>query len=189
MACEICQGSKRVRLPVYHRTGVREHHSDVHAIHMRDSFRDYPCPECQARVPESAVTILQRRDVVRIPMGDQEDCRRHVERNIAQAFVQAILEAGHMQFTWDDREKDLDGRLVVWSRIGVVSRQAVATIEDRVKSYRQIFAETLVKKATRKILHWGSHYTGATGPIEKGMAARFVEDALEEVRADPPPVI
>jgi hypothetical protein len=184
--CDICGGRGKICLPVLTPLSVRyDHAHEIKAID-ESSSREYPCPECSPRVAEDHVAILAVNGEFHVydNNGSQSDINGEVERatqkQCARQIAHELLDNGYIAFETGPFDK-----YRMWkpmrATLGVVSKAAVASIEERVAIHRQIIAEQVVEAAEQKINNWGSHFTGSGGPISKDMACRFVREALQQV--------
>ena len=179
--CDICGGRGKICLPVLIPLSTRyDHAHEIKAI-SESSAREYPCPECSPRVAEDHVAILRVATEFALHHGDPNgEIERAVQKQSARQIAHDLLDKGYIAFETGPYDKHRMTK-PMRATLGVVSKAAVASLEERVASHRQTVAEQVVEAAEQKITNWGSHFSGSGGPIAKDMACRFVREALQQV--------
>lgn len=177
--CDICRGSRYVRLPVWPTLAVAIQ-QDTSPISMGESSRSYPCPQCANIVSDDHVKALDYNMMVdTLYMADREympSMRRHA----AHGMVDRLVEDGFITFRLSKEERD-PGRKVLRAELGVVSPAHVATMESRIAERQDEVARSVAEEAIMQIYNWGSAY-GHTG-LSKHEAELSVKSALARVLA------
>lgn len=181
--CDICQGYGHIKVPIYQRMTTRAF--DIVSVSAWSepvlTARSYPCPECSPKVTEDHVRVLHAEEmIVTHPTGYESEIEDATRKHLSFMLVDELLRSQSIAFVVGPMDK-LRQVKPMRATLGVVSKQHVATLEERIASHRQTTAEIVAQKARDKISGWGSHYTGNDGPISKEMACRFVREALAEV--------
>ena len=186
--CVICQGARRIRLPVHRPVNPLYVDTDIimGATTIEESYRTYPCPECDKQAAEERIHVLYAEEVLRDGVGrySGHGVDSHVALSLASATARKILEDGLIEI----RKEERGGDIVYRSRLGVVSPRMVATMERRVFEKMQKFLDIVRSKAAAAISIWGFHYTGDNGMISKAQAidtvASVFDRALLEARRE-----
>lgn len=176
--CVICLGERRIRLPIRRR--ARTSYADIimGATTIEESYRTYPCPECDKQAAEERIHFLYAEEVLRDGVGrySGHDVDSHVALSLASASARKLLEDGLIEI----RKENRGGDIVYRSRLGVVSPRMVATMERRIFEKMRMFLDTVRSKAAAAISIWGSHYTGNEGMISKAQAIDSVAAAFNK---------
>jgi DNA-binding MarR family transcriptional regulator len=120
-----------------------------------DTYREYPCPECAQYVPTERVVIITSEVFVdsRVP----EDYHHVVMDGLAHRMVDRLLQDGFIHREIGDIDNNKLGR-PVRATLGVVSRAAVARMEERIAARQMEVAREVVQETIRQIQNWGSYY-------------------------------
>lgn len=174
--CEICQGSGKIRLPIYRRAVAVAFDG---APMLEESSRSYACPECGGDgVPHDRIAIVTRHhDVVAHDEGG-EDYIRHMTMAAAHRLIDQLLRGGFIRF-----EKGPHDPLLmtypVRATVGVVSLGHVASMERRIAHHQEAVAREVVAEAAKQINSWGAYYGDTT--VHKAQAVDSLHSALAAV--------
>jgi hypothetical protein len=169
--CDICQGRKKIRLPIYRRAMAFS--ADVLPDPV-ESSREYPCPEC------ADVTRIERVQAVRqetFAPAYINDARfiDHVRSGLARQIGAFLMDNGYIKFERSpDDEKYM--RFAMRATVGVVRPNQLDNLEERIAERQTEVASAVVQEAERQINNWGSYYGHAA--IDKDQATRFVRESL-----------
>lgn len=181
--CEICRGSRVIRMPRYQRTAsYNTHVNDMTEV----NYKDFPCPECGDGISENRIAIMKFEGRAYVPYYGQpvpKEYFEHIERDAKYSLLEAIDRSGSISVERGSVD-DMSRTFGVSAKIGVVSQNVVASIEQRAAVHQEIVANKVVDEAVRLIRNWGSAYTSNTGPISKDQAIREVRVALRHVLRD-----
>lgn len=175
--CEICRGARIVRLPVYRRAEAAPFDETVPAIEQ--PWREYPCPECGDSVGMERVAVLDAHTMVDDrPYGPEFD--QSLRHAAARRLVDHLLDGGYI--TFERGATDLRRqRYPVVATIGVVTKGAVASLEQRIAKRQGEVAAAAADEAIYQINNWGSASRFIDHRIGKDHAARFIREAVKEV--------
>lgn len=175
--CEICRGSKVVRLPIYRSVSVSP---TFDAPAMEETSRDYPCPECGGAVKQDRVAVLDAHTMVCSEISDT-NFADHARRAAAHRLVDHLLEGGFIEFERGPiRDRDMAFPMV--ATLGVVSKGQVATLEQRIAERQDQVARAVAQKARSQIENWGSHHGNTS--ISKREAHDQIDSALNHVLSE-----
>lgn len=180
--CEVCRGSKVVRLPLHKEVEVIDFKLDgVPFPTIEPGYKEFPCPECAGKVGDSKILILRSFTEVdtRIAENDKE-YMRYVRQSLLSELIYSLENRSDIvrYMKHDNRKTYLTTRFS--ATLGVVSVNDVQTIEQRVKEKAIEIASMMGSNVIRNIRIWGSTY-GRTS-IEKDVVCRFVNEAVNEMR-------
>lgn len=181
--CEICQGRRRIRLPLYKRLSFRLPDAAPPPT-IEDTYREYPCPECSETVSQDRVSIV----TMVTPFDDRNmnpGFLEHIKRSSAHALVDELIKGGFIVLK-DGPSDPREFRTSLIATLGVVSPKTVATLEQRVAKRQSEVAQKVVVEAARRIRQWGSAYSGEDGSIRKSQAIDALRDAMKAVEATAP---
>ena len=178
--CDICGGRGKICLPVLIPLSTRyDHAHEIKAI-AESSAREYPCPECSPRVAEDNVAILRVATEFALHHGDLNgEIERAVQKQCARQIAHDLLDKGYIALETGSFDRYRMTK-PMRATLGVVSKSAVSSIEERVASLQQITAEKVVAAAEEKILSQGLRWSTA-GAIAKDYACQLVREAFQEV--------
>lgn len=118
MTCDVCQGSKRVRLPTY---------SDVAVTSAPDvldpGWKEFDCPQCVPLVPYKRVRAM--RVITAYPTEEFGRYQMPIERAMAARFGEYLLREGMIRFS-QTGSKDFGTpaeKITVTAHLGVVSSE------------------------------------------------------------------
>ena len=178
--CEICRGRGQVRLPRYPYTTARLGQGTAEVESIGAASRDYPCPECSNRVDENRVAVVVSFD--RMILDKPMDGAIEYEiKHASHKLIDQLLRGGYL--TVEQRRFGTD-ELELKVSLGVVAKNVVASLEERVVQRQAEVATEAADEAKRRIYECGSYYTGREGRIDKNLAADYVDEALKAVLAD-----
>lgn len=124
MTCDVCQGSKTIRVPTYRdvaATGDNDFDSLPEVVDP--PYKEFDCPQCVPRVPYRRVRAM--RVVTAYPAEQYGKFQMPIERSMAARFGEYLLREGLITFA-SSGSKDfgkMGDKIVVTARLGVVSRE------------------------------------------------------------------
>jgi hypothetical protein len=151
---------------------------NVASVSIDDTRRDYPCPECSEKVDETHVSIIAHHSAATALYRDEPGFMDHVARVSARALADELLTGGFMSIETGPVDK-MRQTLQVRATLGVVSKTAVASIEERVAARQFDMAEKVVAEAKRLVSVWGRDYGDPN--ISKSRAYDSINEALAAV--------
>lgn len=120
MTCDICGGSKRVRLPVHRKLNVSAQFADLaDEDKIAETSREYDCPQCVKKVEYrrvKAVKIVQRVDAI-----DFGRYQNPLERGLSQQFGTYLMKEGLIKFGVEDDPADAT-RVFIAAAINIVTQ-------------------------------------------------------------------
>lgn len=150
--CEICRGSRTIRLPIYRPLAVSD---DVRSA--RDMVREYPCPECCGMVPENRISVVAKHSMLGMEYARHLQIRTAIHAQMAAKIGRFLLENNLIRF--DEGKEDVSSGTVLFKgTVGVVSPKHVASIEERASESQEQFAREVLSDAMTRIDNWGSAY-------------------------------
>lgn len=174
--CEVCCGRGTIRLPLYRRTALVSH--DLGNIaSMDDASRTYPCPECSDVVASDNVAVLNAFAVVDSRYERAPRYMEMVKESTAHLLVDELLKAGFIRVECGPPIAG-EFKFKAVATLAAVSQAHVATLKQRIAERQEELAIEVVAVAEEQARHWGSHYTGRNGPIEKGKVLEYLREAL-----------
>ena len=174
--CDICRGSGFIRLPVYQRvSAISLSAGDT----VMENSRSYACPHCRLVMQEDRISVIEHYSCVDSRIDDP-GFFRHAKDHAAHNLVGSLLDGGFIKF--ERGEDDLrELSFALRATVGVVSVAHVSSLESRISAHQEALAHEVINEAERKILVWGSSYSGASGSISKQQAIDSVHEALRRV--------
>lgn len=170
--CDICRGAGSIRLPIFRRPMASPNPS----ITLNDISRVYPCPECAETVPSDRLAVLQDHYMVDAHNNDPEFAR-DFEETAAHRLVAGLLEGGFIRFERGPVNHDtMRYRIVV--TVGVVSREHVATLEERIVARQDEVVNEVISGTTRQMNLWRSKSWMDDGLIYKEIVVQYMSNAL-----------
>lgn len=166
--CPICGGSQTIRLPVRQRiSAVRP--AEYTQSTVEASVRTYPCPECATSVPLERVQVIE--EVVKIDERYVFDgnAMGHAKEMAIRYLGAALVKGGFVTLETGRVDRD-QMSMPVYIRLGVVSKAAVASIEERIAQRQEEIAREVVAEAVENLAMGG-----------RGGLAGIVRDALPVV--------
>lgn len=133
--CNICDGRKTIRLPVYKESSIQSDNI---------SYKEYPCPEC-SQLYIKDIKILRSKhtydhNFLENSNVDNKDFRDYITKNIAHDMANKILEDGLIVFK--SKKSNIENYLEIEGSLGVVSANDITNFENEVeKRIEQIFEE------------------------------------------------
>jgi len=175
--CPCCQGRRYVRLALYRPAKVVYGDGVLPPEAGEVAYKDYACPECKAdTVAFSKVVTLT--EVDRVLDGYGDNIETILRSGIAMQLARQMLDKNLIEF----RRGPSDGLVTPFGGIvNVVSKEASATLEQRVAARQEEVAREVVAEVTADIQNWGSASRYLDGRIEKHQAYQFMREALERV--------
>lgn len=173
--CDVCCGRGQIRVPLYHQLSVAafDPRDD-----LRESSREYPCPECSDVVPvERLVIVKTERFANSIPEQDPRyvDAVKH---QMMHMLVDDMIRQDLVKFERGPTDT-VQMRFAVQMTVGVVAPRAVTTLAERIEQHQEALAREVMAEAKRQINNWGSYY-GQTS-LTKAQAGDSVNSALTAV--------
>jgi hypothetical protein len=155
------------------RLSIREVTGDGATIDA--SIKDFPCPECSPKVSEDQIVVL---GVTQEIVAHSRIPEHVVLRTAADALASKLLETDSL-LTLERGAVDTERMTYkVRATVGVVSKNAVASLEDRVSARQGDVAIAAGNAAIDAIDNWGSAYNEIV--IRKDAAARAIREAVNE---------
>lgn len=176
--CETCQGARVIRLPVFKSVVTAFDPNAEPTISGPDS-RVWPCPQCAPSIPTERLAVVQFHSVRNTQIHDSqyiESSRKHAAHGLAAE----LLAQDFIRFE-EGPADTYQMQIPMVATVGVVSRQHVATFEDRVARRQELIAREVVEEAFEYIRNCNSYYRGRDGEISKGEAIEEVRDAFNAV--------
>lgn len=178
MKCNICRDAQIIHLPIHRPLRVAE--GDT--VEIEPLSRSFTCPACAPYAETDRVTVFHAQTEVARDVLDRPGVWSSVAETHARILAGAIARATFMDLKKIDEKERAAGPVVVLrSRIGVVSPQAVASIEQRAIEAADKIVKDVADRAIASINLWGSYY-GQQG-VYKQEAARFINEAVRDVLA------
>jgi len=172
--CEICRGSRVVRLPVYHKVSAEPF--DMPAV-SEESSRQYPCPECGDQVKLDRVAVLDVHTIMDSRISSEDYIQRGKE-TAAFRLVDHLLRGNFITFEQGPHDaKELSFPII--ASLGVFSKGQVATLEQRIAERQDQVAKAVAQEAKEQISIWGSYY-GHAGILKRDARAQ-IDSALNRV--------
>lgn len=123
--CDICNGSKRVRLPTTPEMTVLESPMNE-IVSLPAAWKEFDCPQCVPMVPYRRVRAMK---VATSYEAEQfGKYQMPIERGIAARFGEYLMREGLIRFTTSG-SKDLgamDSKITITAHLGIVTREDVA---------------------------------------------------------------
>lgn len=180
MTCDICQGSKHIRIPVASRPSVLTCDASITEATIEISYKTFPCPQCCGKqVADERIELAG----VALTIRDEyaPEAEKFYRDEAAQVLARHLVKHGSIDF-----EKipapGRPGKSELTGVVGLVTRTQINRIEDRVRTEAQTLMERVIGLALDNIATWGSFYTGLSGPIEKGRAIDCIRAAFSKVK-------
>ena len=175
--CPVCQGSKRVRLELWHAVSWPPETDDM----IREVSRQYDCPECVPMVRCERVGAVK----VKAFMEDgrmtpelkelwRKDATRYLGRSIAERLMEGFVKI-------ETLPPDAYHGEGIMATIRVVTPDAMQSFDERVAERQMEVADEVAEEARRLINNWGSYYEHDT--ISKSTAWREIGCAVRNVKA------
>lgn len=182
--CVVCQGSKRIRLPLYLQLSAVGFMDADTIPECHESSREYACPECSKEevVPYrrvGAVKARQMMDDLRMTPEHKSHWREATVRTLSLSLVDHLLKAGYIKA--EDIPADAYHPGAVEVTLRAVAPADVASFDQRVVERQMEVAAEVAEEAKRLIDNWGSYYQHRG--ISKDNAHREIDAAVRNVRA------
>ena len=107
MTCDICCGSRRLRLPVRTPVSLTPYDAAEIPLKMEAAWREYPCPECSGpETAEIAKVYTIKADIEYYPYERQrhrEEYERHMLDALAHQLALQIIKNGFMNAEWNEK--------------------------------------------------------------------------------------
>lgn len=183
--CDICNGRRTVRLPVYQSVVSGPIDADISTV-VDQSSREYPCPECASddRAPVTRLQALQGRMDVQEYLAGDVNFMRHAGRNLAARLGVDLFERGLIEIAKRTYADEM-GRNVLQVRatVAAFSPNTRIKLEQRVAERQLEVAAEVVDATIEEIANWGSFYHGRMGGrVDASQAVQWLRDALKRVR-------
>ncbi|MCM2451925.1 hypothetical protein [Agrobacterium vitis] len=176
--CEICGGQGTIKLARRFPASFAAHLSPAFNQEVRhDTTKTFPCPECADVTDHARVSIIGASVDVDERYASDAQCREFIEEDLANHIAHELRKGGFLRFA-SAEPSDRFMKKSFRATLGVVSQNDVATIEQRALAKMKEFFGSVAAQAEANISHWGSHYTGDSGPIRKADAIRFMNEAF-----------
>lgn len=180
MNCRICRDTQLVRLPLHADPLLPTFVGPIEAMNPSETSKTYPCPECTPYAETYRVAVMSCQTVVDNRFRDLKQMMPSVMRDHAHALVEDLISNGFVT-TREIKDDALnrDGKVILRSRFGIVSKAAVASIEERALEKAQELINDMVVESMARIVGWGRDY-GLTD-ISKDRARQVVADVARDV--------
>jgi len=116
------------------------------------------------------------------PIHERPDYLPAMKRQTAHQFVQHLIDNGYIAFEVGQIDRKL--RRQIRATVGVVSKETVATLQERIAKHQETVARQVIEDAVRKIRQWGSgtsYLHGDERMIRKRQAVEAVNEALAKI--------
>ncbi len=181
--CDICYGTRRIRLPIKPTTPIAIYpDGEVKDDMIRETSREYPCPECSPHVDDNHVQMIGM--ITQAPLRewkhDAPRIKRHVHENIAHKIAVGLLDAGFIHFTerkWDMHPECGPDTMEVTGRMGVVTTNVVSSMDDRIKTAGTKIAMGIHETARREFFK--HTFFDVRGPIHPERAFELFSDTYK----------
>lgn len=183
--CDICAGAGKIRLPVrkaFSAYGMTR--DDTARIRHEDSSREYACPECSGVADDNRVIVMGAQEEYAAELADHPEIMEQIRRGMARPIADMLLRGGFVRFV-EGPQTDFGMRKSVRAYVGVVATGPAKRIEDRITERQWEMAEKVLQEAADAVRHWGSSYSGRSGPINKDDAVRQMFEVLKMAKAKP----
>lgn len=186
--CDICGNERVIRLPVRRPLSTMpEPYRDTMIVSQSaETLRTFPCPACaqvtdfgHVAIMTASVDYAADSDLIGDPTYVE-----HVRNGAAHDLVELLVKSDNVEHRSDvPQPSRFFGRVSrMRASIGVVSKNFVASLEDRITERQMMVADEVVKEAAAQIRQWGSLYSGLEGNISKGQAVDAVQRALRTIQ-------
>lgn len=183
--CDICGGAGKIRLPVRSAPSASAYRQHSIAIKSPlESSREYACPECSEIADDNRVMIMGAQEEYAAELADHPEIADQIRRGMARPLADMLIEKGFVRFC-DGPQSDYRMRKSLRAYVGVVAVGAAKRIEDRIAERQWEMAEKVLQDAADAVRHWGSSYSGRSGPINKDDAVRQMFEVLKMAKAKP----
>lgn len=178
--CEICGGARKIRLPIRRKLSMRPAMNAK--IELEESSREYACPECSEVADDNSVMVAFAQEDYPAQYAKDPQFMEYLHRSMVPALAARLIADGFVRFVDGPEDKNMM-RKSLRGYVGVVAVGAAKRIEDRINERQWEMAEKIIQEAADAVQHWGSHYTGRSGPINKSDAVRQIFDALKTAKS------
>ncbi|MGV1912104.1 hypothetical protein G6K96_21450 [Agrobacterium vitis] len=178
--CEICGGQGTIKLARRLSPGLAVRLSAALIQEVRhDTSKTFPCPECADATDHARVSIIEASIDVDERYASDAQYVEFIEEDLTNHIAHEFRKGGFLRFS-SAEPSDRFMKKSFRATLGVVSQNDVATIEQRALAKMKEFLGSVAAQAEANISHWGSHYTGDSGPIRKADAIRFMKEAFDK---------
>lgn len=180
MTCRVCGGRRLITLCVMPIMSVTHEGLESPSAH----HKDFLCPGCAPQAPAEKVDLIKFEGQYTQHHRDQHpDYLDYEKRKMAVMMGRHLLEKDLISFTEEKNEKDLEfgfsPRLILRGVVGVVSKEQVATMQERIEQHQHAFACEVAAEAIAQIENWGSYF--GHSHVSKDMARQTINDAVSTV--------
>lgn len=180
--CPVCQGSKRICLPLRHQLTTADFDPEA-AMRPVESSREYDCPECgptRIKVEKfSAMKVLSLAEMDQMSEATKTWWRENVSKHMGRMIAERLIDDGMIEFT--KLEPDAYHPEGMQARIYVATPKHWEPIEERIAARQMDVADEVATEAKRLIDNWGSYFGHAE--ILKCDARREIDDAIRHIKA------
>lgn len=182
MPCRVCCGQKTVMLHVLpqHNMVIKEYEEELQT--PTTSYETFPCPACAPQAPAEKVHVQEYEATVIVDYeAEHPSYIESVMRTMATGLGQKMLRDNQITLTKNPIEDLEYGRkqYKLVGKIGVISKQQVATMQERIEKHQTTLAREVMDEVVKQIENWGSHYGRMS--LHKDEAYRFISGALSTV--------
>lgn len=180
MTCEICQGSRFIRLPRRKPMSVIRDVGSAIAPAAETSTL-FPCPECGEDCPSNKLRIFNFEETVSgakyIP---QDQIYQVIGERAARCLVDSMLREGLIEIVASHKHDDqFPYEMKYRVTCAVMSPKHIKTYQDRINERQEEIASRVVEEACKRIYNFGSAY--GWKDITKEEAGMSVREALPAV--------
>lgn len=168
--CNICEDTKRVRLPVHHdmefvQTAADEMIADT-------AWKEFDCPQCVKKVPYKRVRAMKV--ITEIDAAEFGKFQNPIQRGLAARFGEYLMKQGLIKFGTDSVDDFSKAKIQVSAEINVVTREdakiagvtpAIGAVDGPELSKKlQRQEEERQRRAERWTERWGSIGNAGSNP-------------------------
>jgi hypothetical protein len=178
MNCEVCQGSEKIRLPLWKRQVVAREDMPVPPSFERMS-KEFPCPACTALSKDEMLKVQASEHVDLHALASAPfDLRGASRRAIARAIGEELLRGNMVEWQeWEDLKMNW---VTIRGTARVLKPGAMQEVEERRRMEWESLVKRVVWEAQERIQHYGSQ-VGMQGVPKSVACAAVAEAALAVV--------
>lgn len=176
--CPVCQGSQRIRLPLWYDVSWPPETDDT----IREASRQYDCPECVHKVSYELVGKVKVKTWMedsRMTPELKEWWRKDATRYLGRSIAEHLLADGFVKI--ETLPPDAYHGEGIMGTLNVVRPVAVQSFDERVAERSMEVADEVAEEAIRLIDNWGSYYGREN--ILKAEARREIRAAITNIKA------
>lgn len=149
------------------------------------SFREFPCPACAKWAEVDRVKVMQAHCLLPDVLKNVPEAVASARRQAAHRLVDELTKDGNfLRLTERDmpanyRSGSYPESVCYQVTIGVVSKDVVASLDERVARHQEALAKEVIEEGMAQIQNWGSQFNYQH--IDKSRAYEFIRGALTTV--------